>query len=222
VILPDAGFHAGLRELTSAAGTLLLIDETHTLVAGPGGLTARWGLQPDLLVVGKAISGGIPLGAYGMTASVAAVLDDTDALWGEGVATGGTLFGNALSMAAARATLEQVLTDAAYEHAAGLGALLADGIEAVAAAHGLQWRAHRLYNRSGYTHGPQLPTNATQAGVSFDAELYNIQRIYLANRGIWDAIDSAGPAAGIQTTAVHVEHYLAVLDDFLGEVTKDG
>ena len=220
VILPAEGFHAGLRRLTSDAGTLLVIDETHTLVAGPGGLTARWGLQPDLLVLGKSISGGIPLGAYGMTERVAAVLDDPDAAWGESVATGGTLFGNALSLAAARVTLEQVLTDQAYAHAAALGGKLADGIEATAAANGFDWRAHRLYNRSGYTHGPYLPSNAADARDSFDAELFNIQRIYMANRGIWEAIDSAGPAAGIQTTAEHADHYLEVLNDFLGALRQ--
>ena len=221
VILPDEGFHAGLRKLTEDTGTLLVIDETHTLVAGPGGLTATWGLQPDVLVIGKAISGGIPLGAYGMTERVAAVLDSSvEAQWGEGVATGGTLFGNALSMAAARATLEQVLTAAAYEHASSLGDRLADGIERVAAANGFEWRAHRLFNRSGYTHGPQLPHNAAEARDSFDIELFNVQRVYLANRGIWEAIDSAGPAAGIQTRAEHVDRYLEVIDDFLRELRQ--
>lgn len=220
VILPEEGFHAGLRRLASDAGTLLVIDETHTLCAGPGGLTARWGLQPDLLVVGKSISGGIPLGAYGMTDRVAAVFDAPDVAWGEEVATGGTLFGNALSLAAARVTLEEVLTGQAYEHAAALGGKLADGIEATAAANGFDWRAHRLYNRSGYTHGPNLPSNAADARGSFDSELYNIQRIYMANRGIWEAIDSAGPAAGIQTTAEHADRYLEVFNDFLGELRQ--
>jgi glutamate-1-semialdehyde 2,1-aminomutase len=221
VIQPDDGFHAGLRTLTADAGTLLVIDETHTLVAGPGGLTKQWGLQPDVLVVGKAISGGIPMGAYGMTERVANVLDTSgDVAWGEGVATGGTLFANALSMAAARATLEQVLTDAAYAHAAELGASLADGIESIAATNGFAWTAHRLFNRSGYTHGPQLPRNAEEARDSFDIDLYNVQRIYLANRGIWEAIDSAGPAVGIQTSADDVDRYLEVVNDFLSELGR--
>jgi hypothetical protein len=90
-------------------------------------------------------------------------------------------------------TLEQVLTDQAYADAAALGGKLTDGIETTAAANGFDWRAHRLYNRSGYTHGPYLPSNAADARDSFDAELFNIQRIYVANRGIWEAIDSAGP-----------------------------
>jgi glutamate-1-semialdehyde 2,1-aminomutase len=221
VIQPAEGFHAGLRRLTTEAGALLVIDETHTLVAGPGGLTVRWGLQPDMLVVGKSISGGIPLGAYGMTAAIAEVLEHRpSASAGEEVATGGTLFGNALSLAAARAALKEVLIEDAYEHAAALGQRLADGIEASAAANGLEWRAHRLFNRSGYTHAPELPSNALEARSTFDLELYNAQRLYMANRGVWEAIYSAGPACGIQTTAADVDRYLTVLEDFLSEVTR--
>lgn len=221
VIQPDEGFHSELRRLVSEAGTLLVVDETHTLVAGPGGLTARWGLQPDLLVMGKSISGGIPLGAYGMSEEVGALLGSSST-WGEGVATGGTLFANALSMASARVVLKEVLTEDAYEHAAKLGDRLADGIESAAAAHELPWQAHRLYNRSGYTHGPELPTNALEARASFDVDLFNVQRLYMANRGVWEAIDSAGPACGIQTSQEDVDRYLEVLDSFLRECRRAG
>jgi glutamate-1-semialdehyde 2,1-aminomutase len=219
VIHPEPGFHDGLRRLASGAGTLLILDETHTLVSGPGGLTARWGLEPDLLVLGKSISSGIPLGAYGMTAEVAGVLElAAGQEYGEGVATGGTLFANALSLMAARVTLEELLTDDAYEHAAALGERLADGIEATAAAHGLDWRAHRLFNRSGYTHAPRLPRNALEARATFDVELFAVQRVYMANRGVWEAIDSAGPACGTRTTAEAVDRYLEVLGEFLAEL----
>jgi glutamate-1-semialdehyde 2,1-aminomutase len=221
VIQPAEGFHAGLRQLTSAAGALLLLDETHTLVAGPGGLTGRWSLEPDVLVIGKSIAGGVPMGAYGMRAEVAGVLDHRPgASFGEEIATGGTLFGNALSMAAARATLDEVLTPEAYEHAAALGEKLADGIEEIASANGLDWRAHRLYNRSGYTHGPQLPSNAAEARATFDIALYELQRLYMANRGIWEAISSAGPACGIETSAADVDRYLEVLDAFVGDLAQ--
>lgn len=218
VVMPADGFHTGLRELVSEAGSLLVLDETHTLVAGPGGLTGRWGLDPDVLVAGKSASGGIPLGCYGMKDEVAAVLDDPSLAWDQGVATGGTLFGNALSMAAARVTLAEVLTDDAYESAAALGARLADGIESAARAHGLEWRAHRLFNRSGYTHAPELPGNAEEARATFDTDVYNLQRLYMANRGVWDAMDSAGPACGIQHSDADVDRYLEVLDAFLAEV----
>ena len=172
-------------------------------------------------MVGKAIAAGVPLGAYGMTREVASVLEpEESASWDEQVATGGTLFANALSLAAARVTLAEVLTEEAYEHSAALGARLADGIEAAAAANGLAWRAHRLYNRSGYTHAPDLPSNAVEARASFDLELYNLQRLYMANRGVWEAIDSAGPACGIQTNERDVDRYLELLDGYLAELTR--
>jgi glutamate-1-semialdehyde 2,1-aminomutase len=216
VIQPADGFHAELRTLTRDSGALLILDETHTLVAGPGGLTDRWGLGPDLLVVGKAIACGVPLGAYGMTSDVAEVLEaDASETFRDTVATGGTLFANAVSMAAARVTLERVLTDAAYEHAAALGDRLADGIERLIAGHGLDWRAHRLFNRSGCTHAPELPVNALEARERIDLELLNLQRLYMANRGIWEAIDSAGPACGTQASEADVDRYLEVLDAFL-------
>jgi glutamate-1-semialdehyde 2,1-aminomutase len=220
VIQPADGFHAGLRRLTRDAGALLAIDETHTLAAGPGGLTARWGLEPDLLVVGKAIACGVPLGAYGMTSEVARVLEaDASETFRDTVATGGTLFANAVSMAAARVTLTDVLTEAAYERAATLGARLADGIESVIADHGLPWRAHRLFNRSGCTHAPELPVNALEARERIDLGLLNVQRFYMANRGIWEAIDSAGPACGTQVSEADVDRYLQTLDDFLRELS---
>lgn len=219
VIQPADGFHAGLRRLISQSGALLVLDETHTLVAGPGGLTSRWSREPDVLVIGKSIAGGVPLGAYGMSVDVAGVLDHRPgASYAEEIATGGTLFGNALSMAAARATLDEVLTPEAYEHAAALGEKLADGIETIASTNGLDWRAHRLFNRSGYTHGPRLPSNAIEARASFDIALYELQRLYMANRGIWEAISSAGPACGIQTGSADVDRYLDVLDAFVREL----
>jgi glutamate-1-semialdehyde 2,1-aminomutase len=172
-------------------------------------------------VCGKSIAGGIPLGAYGMTETLAALLEHRrGASYSEEIATGGTLFANALSLAAARATLAQVLTEDAYEQAATLGAKLADGIDAVTAANGFDWRAHRLFNRSGYTHADKLPANAIEARATFDVELYELQRLYMANRGIWEAISSAGPACGIQTTTADVERYLEVLNEFLQHLAQ--
>ena len=136
-------------------GTLLAYDETHTLVSGPGGLVRRWGLQPDMVSVGKSIAGGIPLGAWGMTEPLAR--DRSKPAAGPPLATGGTLFANPLSMAAARATLDEVLTDAAYERTAALGARLADGLEAAIARAGLPWSVHRMFARSGVVVRPRAP-----------------------------------------------------------------
>ena len=130
VIQPEPGFHGELRRQTREAGTLLLLDETHTAICGPGGLTAAWSLEPDLVTLGKFIGGGVPIGTYGMSAELSNIFETPDAHDPhQEIASGGTLFANALSMAAARATLSEVMTNEAYAHAAELGAMLADGIE---------------------------------------------------------------------------------------------
>jgi glutamate-1-semialdehyde aminotransferase len=221
VVLPDPGFHTRLRELTRDTGTLLALDETHTLICAPGGLTQELGLDPDMVVVGKAIGGGLPLGAYGMSAELAAAFERGESLEGEPgeLATGGTLFGNALSMAAARAALTEVLTPAAYEHAAHLGADLADGLEASIAEAGLPWKVQRLYARSGIEFGGRLARNAGEADADEQPELNALLRLYLANRGVWEAISTAGPAMSVAATAADVATYLAAFRGFVEDVS---
>jgi glutamate-1-semialdehyde 2,1-aminomutase len=223
VVLPDDGFHAGLRRLTRQDGTLLVIDETHTLICGPGGLSRQWGLEPDVVTLGKSIGAGVPIGAYGMTEAVASSLD-LIADFGGGdfvpeVATGGTLFGNALQMASARAALTGVLTDEAYERASRLGGRLADGIEAAAAVGGLPWKAHRLGPRAGYAFEGRLPRSAVDAHRSHDPELYRLLRLWMGNRGVWEAMEWAGPAISVAATDADVDHYLGTLRSLVEELT---
>ena len=219
VIQPLPGFHDALRRLTRDSGALLLIDETHTQVCGPGGLTRQWGLEPDLLTLGKSAAGGLPFGAYGMTDALAAVFERPDPADPHAeIAAGGTLFANALSMAAARAALGTVLNDDAYAHTAALGTRLADGIESAAADAGLPWRAHRLFPRSGYAHGGELPTNAEEARRGFRRDVADLQRVYFANRGVWEAISSAGPCVGVAHADADVDEYLNVLSGFVREL----
>ncbi len=179
-----------LRSLTRAHGTLLIYDETHTLITGPGGLVRAWGLDPDLVTVGKSIGGGIPIGAYGMRDDVAEALEEHEptaegvaTIFGDEVATGGTLFGNALQMAAARAALTEVLTEEAYDRTSRLGEKLADGIDRAASGAGLPWCAHRLVARSGYQFDGMLPRTARDAHDAHDRELYRLLRLFMANRG---------------------------------------
>ena len=220
LLMPDAGFHDSLRELTRNAGTLLAYDETHTQVVGPGGLTRMWGLAPDFVTVGKSIAAGIPLGAYGMTEEVAAVLqrpggrDDTKPQ----VAVGGTLFGNPLSMAAARAAMSEVLTDDAYAHSQRLGTRLADGLSGVVAEAGLPWTTHRFWPRSGVSFSPALPRNAVEATTVLDVPLRRLVRVYLANRGVWDAIIGAGPTCSVAATDEDVDAYVAAFGELVGEL----
>jgi len=221
VVQPDPGFHERLRALTRETGTLLVLDETHTLICGPGGLTREWGLEPDVVVVGKAIGGGLPLGAYGMSAVLSAAFERGESLAGEPgeLATGGTLFGNALGMAAARAALTEVLTPQAYEHAARLGARLADGLETIIAEAGLPWKVQRLYARSGVSFSGRLARSAAEADADEQPELNALLRLSLANRGVWEAISTAGPAMSVAATDADVAAYLAAFGELVAAVT---
>jgi glutamate-1-semialdehyde aminotransferase len=220
LIQPVEGYHEALREAATEAGTLLAYDETHTLVTGPGGLVRRWGLRPDMVSAGKSIAGGIPLGAWGMTEELAEVMEGGRGP--TGVATGGTLFANPLSMAAARAALGEVLTEAAYERTAALGARLADGLEAAVARSGLPWSVHRMFARSGVAFGPSLPRNALEATRIEDPPFTALWRLYLANRGVWEAIPGAGPTVAVPCTAEDVDRYCALVGDLLDVVLPAG
>jgi glutamate-1-semialdehyde 2,1-aminomutase len=222
LLLPDEGFHAEVRRLTRETGTLLACDETHTQVVGPGGLTAQWGLQPDIVTAGKSIAGGLAFGAWGMTDEIAEVLVQRKGPDGERsnlVATGGTIFGNALAMAAARAVLTEILTPEAYAHTQRLGARLAGGMRVSVEAHGLPWHIHHLGPRSGYTFQPTPIRNAAEGRACADELLTRLIRAWLANRGVWEAIVGAGPVCPVPAVDEDVEAYLAGWDALLDALT---
>jgi glutamate-1-semialdehyde 2,1-aminomutase len=212
LILPEPGFHEELRSITRETGTVLAYDETHTLVCGPGGLTRIWSLQPDAISLGKSMGGGVPIGAYGMTDELASVFESP------GVATGGTLFANALMFAAARAALGEVLTDEAYAHTSRLGARLADGLEGAVRTAGLPWTIHRFFPRSGYTFAPRPPRNASEARATQDRQLAHLIRVYLANRGVWEAILGAGPTVPVPASDEDVDRYVGAFTELVGEL----
>jgi glutamate-1-semialdehyde 2,1-aminomutase len=220
VVLPDAGFLAGVRAATRAHGTLLVLDETHTQTVAYGGLTRAWRLEPDVITLGKSLGGGVPVGAYGMTDDLRDHLERHRDAFGRvtGIATGGTTFANPLSLAAVVATLTQVQTPGAFDRVRALGARLADGIETQARRRGLPWRAHRLGCRSGICLEPELPRDAVEAARSIDTELIDARRLHLANRGVWDAIASAGPAASFAHTETDIDAYADALGAFLDDV----
>jgi glutamate-1-semialdehyde 2,1-aminomutase len=218
LLLPDDGFHAGLRRLTRETGTLLAYDETHTQVVGPGGLVRQWALEPDLVTVGKSIAGGLPFGAWGMTDEIAAHLEQAKGPDGERVdlvATGGTIFGNALALAAARAVMTEILTPEAYAHTQRLGARLAGGMRASVDAHGLPWHIHHLGPRSGYTFQPTPIRTGAEGRAAADELLTRLIRMWLANRGVWEAIVGAGPVCPVPATDADVDLYLAGWDSLL-------
>jgi glutamate-1-semialdehyde 2,1-aminomutase len=212
LLLPEPGWHEALRGLTRRYGALLGIDETHTHVVGPGGATAMWQLRPDMITIGKAVAGGLPMGAYGVTAELGGQLDAA-----RNVATGGTLFGNPLSAAAAKAALTEVLVPGAYAHATALGGELADGIEEAIGSAGLPWTAIRLGPRSGQWYGP-VPRTGAEAHALTDGELTRLIRIWLANRGVWEALPGAGPTVPVPATRADVTRYIEAYGELLAQL----
>lgn len=219
IVLPDPGYHDALRELTRRHDVLLIIDETHTMSAGPGGYTGVHGLEPDLLTLGKAIAGGIPAGAFGMTAEVAArvaAMVDLEDIDVGGI--GGTLAGNALSLAAMRVTLAEVLTDSAYEVMVPLADRWADGVDAGIAAHGLPWHCNRLGARAEYTFTPRAPRTGAEAHAAGDFALEQLLHLYALNRGIlltpFHNMALMSPA----TTEADVDRHTEAFHDVLAEL----
>ncbi len=185
IVHPEPGYHAALRAIAKRHGSLLIIDETHTLCAGPGGYTRAYGLEPDMLVVGKTIAGGIPAAAYGFTRDVgervAAHVHKEDCDTG---GIGGTLAGNALSLAAMRSTLADVLTDEAFARMMPIAQRFETGVREVIDRFELPWHVTRLGCRAEYLFQPQPARNGGEALASADHELDRFMHLYSLNRGI--------------------------------------
>lgn len=185
IVHPETGFHDKLRELTRRHGALLAIDETHTICCGPGGFTAANGLAPDIVTIGKTIAGGIPAAAYGFSEEVAGRLAGTIELGEIDVGgVGGTLAGNALSVAAMRATLREVLTEEAFARMIPLAERWTEGVESAIAESGLPWHVTRLGCRAEYLFSPDRPTNGTEAHSAGDAALERYMHLFALNRGL--------------------------------------
>ena len=185
IVLPDPGYHQALREITRNHGTLLIVDETHTICAGPGGYTRAENLEPDFLVFGKPIAGGVPGAAYGFTTEVAQCIADRMNL--EDCDTGGiggTLAGNALSLAAMRATLQKVLTKDAFDRMIPMAERWTEGVAKAISDFSLPWNVTRLGCRAEYLFSPQRPKNGAQAHGAMDFELERFMHLYAMNRGI--------------------------------------
>ena len=185
IVLPEPGFLEGVTDLCRQHGTLLLIDETHTISAGPGGCTRAWGLDPDILVIGKSIGGGIPSGAYGITERIAEMVKDhPDADLIDVGGVGGTLAGNVLSTAAMRATLEEVLTDAAFEHMIALATRFTEGVEKTLVAYDVPWSISQLGARAEYRFARPAPRTGTESAHAEDEDLDEYLHLFMANRGV--------------------------------------
>jgi glutamate-1-semialdehyde 2,1-aminomutase len=213
MVLPEPGFHEGLRRLTRAAGTLLLIDETHTISTGPGGYTREHGLEPDLFVLGKPVAGGVPASVWGFTAAVAEALTAVRAQVPPGHSgMGTTLSANALSLAAMRANLEQVMTDAAYAVMESGAARLAAGLAAVIERLRLPWHVVRVGARVEFICAPGPLRNGTEAEAAHAPALERAIHLGLLNRGCLIAPFHNMMLVCPATTAAQVDSLCAAFD----------
>jgi glutamate-1-semialdehyde 2,1-aminomutase len=185
IVLPAPGFLDRVRELTRTAGTLLINDETHTFSAGPGGCTRAWGLAPDIVTIGKSIAGGVPAGAYGINADLTErILDDPAADIVDTGGVGGTLAGNALSVAAMRACLESVLTDEAFAVMTDTATYYTQSVRSVLTASSAPWTITQLGARAEYRFTPAPPVSGGESAAAADPELDEYMHLYTINRRI--------------------------------------
>jgi glutamate-1-semialdehyde 2,1-aminomutase len=221
IVHPVAGYHQALRELTRKYGTLLIIDETHTICAGPGGYTRAENLDPDLLVFGKPIGSGVPGAAYGFTQGVADLilknhsLEDCDT---GGI--GGTLAGNALSLAAMRATLAKVLTKEAFDRMIPLAERWTAGVQKVITDFGVPWNVSRLGCRAEYLFSANEPRNGSEAHDAMDFELERFMHLYAMNRGIlltpFHNMALMSPATGPEDVDYHSKVFREAVRELVG------
>jgi len=221
IVLADEGYHDAVRSLTRDAGTLLVIDETHTLCCGPGGYTAAYGLEPDLLTIGKPIGGGIPTGAYGISAEVSErVIEHT--FWREADVggVGGTLAGNALSLAAVRATLAEVLTAEAFERMIALAERFERGVASAIAEYELPWSITRLGCRAEYMFQPTRPRTGGEAAAAVDEQLDSLLHLYMLNRGVlmtpFHMMALMSPATTEAQVDLHTEAFREAAAELIG------
>ncbi len=217
IVLPEPGFLEAVRTLTRDHNTLLINDETHTFSAGPGGATRAWDLEPDIVTIGKAIAGGVPSGAFGISDELAqriAAEKDADLVDTGGV--GGTLAGNALSLAATRATLEHVLTDEAFERMTDLATRFHDGVQEAIDAHEMPWSVAQIGARVEYRFASPPPRTGSESAAADDPDLEDFLHVHLANRGVlitpFHLMALMSPATTEADVDRHTEHFSDALD----------
>jgi glutamate-1-semialdehyde 2,1-aminomutase len=221
IVLPEPGYLAAVRELTRRQGCVLINDETHTFSAGPGGCTRAWGLDPDIVTIGKSIAGGIPAGAFGLSAELAdRILGDPAADIEDAGGVGGTLAGNALSVAAMRATLEHVLTDAAFDVMIAVADRFTAGVRDVLTSRGLPWTITQLGARAEYRFCPAAPRSGGESEAAADLLLDEYLHLYTVNRGVlmtpFHNMALMSPATTAADADIHTGVFAAAAGELLG------
>ena len=219
IVLPLDGYLKAVEKLAKEFGVKLIIDETHTISVGPGGMTAQLGLQPDFLTIGKAIGGGFPTGAFGMSAEIAQAIKSQVEL--EVIDTGGvggTLAANALSLAAMRATITKVLTEENFEKMIKLGTRWADGVEKVIEKYKLPWSVNRLGARAEYMFSAKSPKTGREAADAGDFELEQYIHLRMLNDGFLITPFHNMALISPDTTAADVDAHTLAFDKMCGEL----
>jgi glutamate-1-semialdehyde 2,1-aminomutase len=220
MVLPQPGFLDALRVVTRKHGTLLVIDETHTISTGYGGWTRTHKLDPDFLTVGKPIAGGIPCSVFGFTAEIEARMRQAEAENPPGYSgMGTTLSANAMALHAMRANLEQVVTPAAYAHMLPMSERLARGIEARIKSRQLPWHVSNVGARAEFVCAPDRPRNGTEAQAAMHPRLELALHLHLLNRGFLIAPFHNMTLVSPATTADQVDRLVAAIDGCLAELT---
>ncbi len=222
IILPDPGYHDAVREITRRTGTILIIDETHTISAGPGGMTAAYGLRPDMLTIGKSIGGGIPVGTYGMSEEIGARVSSSIPVEDADVGgIGGTLAGYALSLAAVRATLTEVLTPEAYTRTIPLAQRWEAGVRDAIGRRSVPWYVTRLGCRAEYHFLPEPARTGREHAASNDVELERFLHLHALNRGIlltpFHNMALMSPATVEADVDLHTAAFEEAIEDLFGQ-----
>ena len=222
IVLPDDGYLEGMQELCRKYEIIWILDETHTLSAGPGGMTAQLGLKPDALVLGKTIGGGIAVGAYGMTETLAETIAASMELESIDVGgVGGTLAGNALSMAAVGATLTEVLTPEAFEHMESLAIMWQQGVQEIIDEFGLEWQVSRVGCRGEYSFRASAPKTGAEAAAAEDFELQQFLQLHALNRGIlmtpFHNMTLMSPETRQEDVERHLRHFREAVSELFGD-----
>ena len=221
MVLPAPGFWDEAQKIIRRHGTLLVMDETHTISTGPGGYARAHGIAADALVLGKPVGGGVPCAVYGMSADLAARAEQAKREAPPGHSgIGTTLTGNMLAMAAMRAALTEVMTPAAYDHMLGLAQRLASGLREVIARHGLPWCVTQVGARTEFQFCPTPPRNGSEADRILDGELEHLIHLGLLNRGVMITPFHNMMLVCPQTTDEHVAQLIGALDEVLSQITQ--
>ena len=219
MVLPDAGFHDGLRTLSRRYGALLIIDETHTISSGLGGYTRVHSLSPDMFVVGKCVAGGMPTAVWGMTDEIAKRYEEANAARAPGHSgMGTTLSANPVQFACLKANLSQVMTEKNYDHMEKLAERLAHGLKKAIERHKAPWHVVRVGARVEFICAPGPLKNGAEAGLAHQPRVEAALHTALLNRGSLIAPFHNMMLISPATKKRQVDRLIASFDEVLTEL----